>query len=449
MANKKRKKTIALWGYSRYGKALLKRIQAYWRARYCVIAVFDSSVNEGEEKLLEGGIPLMNPSKALEKYQQGAFEAIVISVVNDHQYKEIERIVQSLEIPITTLIARDELCPMESFASVSEHDLPYGFKVHEYESVNGFYVPLYSWETHLFLFDDDGHGLLDNWFTDSFWVDATAFNPAFPFDSNVAPSVDLLGEYCAVSRTWGMNYWHFTYQFLDQIALMERIGFKGTYLLPHAPFAIELLGLANIGNDRVLWLDDLDDTMLYRFEKVLVLSQENYCFEQSAPLLIDIANTIRGNAVKLSDNNTSYPSRLFVKRVSSRRLLGVEDLLDAYGFQTIVPEDLTVTKQILYFMHADIVLSPHGANSTNSLFMRPGAVLIETFGRGWVTPCCVETLYLSGVHYLPVVETPIYNGLNVSPHADYKVRRSALEMAIKSAIQLVGEEVIRDACKMP
>ena len=72
--------------------------------------------------------------------------------------------------------------------------------------------------------------------------------------------------------------------------------------------------------------------------------------------------------------------------------------------------------------------------------MHEGAVLIETFGKGWVLPVCVYTLDLCGVHYFPVVETPIVYGANRAVEDDYTVDRTILEMIIKSAIQLVGQE---------
>ena len=53
---------------------------------------------------------------------------------------------------------------------------------------------------------------------------------------------------------------------------------------------------------------------------------------------------------------------------------------------------------------------------------------------------CVYTLDLCGVHYFPVVETPIVYGANRAVEDDCTVDRTILEMIIKSAIQLVGQE---------
>ena len=70
------------------------------------------------------------------------------------------------------------------------------------------------------------------------------------------------------------------------------------------------------------------------------------------------------------------------------------------------PEELPVTEQMNDFRSADVVRCPHGAYTANSLYMRAGSPLNETFGKTWFCPCCVETAACSGVRYFPVTETP-------------------------------------------
>ena len=427
---------IALWGYGGYGKKLFRTLRKNWIKRYSVTAVFDCSVENDDEVLLEGEVPLMKTERVAGEYRAGRFEAVLISVVNDGLHAEIEESLRCLGVPSMTLITQAELLSMEAFENVSSRDLPFGFVLHEYESIYGFYVSLYSWGTHLYLFDDCGHPLADNWFLDYLNYDFGALNPAFPFDKTIAPVVHLAGDYCAISRNWGKNYWHCTYQLLDQIAVMEESGFGGMYLMPRASYTEELVALAGIDVRRIVWLDDFNPDTLYSFERVFIVAEKAYNYERSAQVLLKIAKLIKENAKQLEDRTREFPSRLFVRRILNRRLLGVDDLLDAYGFQAIVPEELTVAEQVQYFSHADIVLSPHGANSTNSLYMRPGSAFIETFGRGWAYLGCVETLRLNGVHYFPVVQTPIPGDGVGSYSSDYWVNKSILKMAIESAIQL-------------
>ena len=106
-----------------------------------------------------------------------------------------------------------------------------------------------------------------------------------------------------------------------------------------------------------------------------------------------------------------------------------------------MPEELSVTEQILYFHNADIVLSPHGANSTNSIYMRPGTVFIETFPYNFVNACCYDTTYCGGLIYLQVVEPHGEPGGSDDMYRDYTISPRLLEMAIRNAIQLTDKPV--------
>ncbi|MBQ6395085.1 MAG: glycosyltransferase family 61 protein, partial [Atopobiaceae bacterium] len=124
------------------------------------------------------------------------------------------------------------------------------------------------------------------------------------------------------------------------------------------------------------------------------------------------------------------------KRIGTRKRLGVDDVVEEFGFTTMIPEELSVVEQIRHFMCADIVLYPHGANSTNSLYMHPGSVFIEAFSKRWALPICVHTLALKDVDFFPLVETPIAKPVEPSVLADFHVDNTILRMMIRSAIKL-------------
>ena len=426
---------IALWGFGGYGKRLFDAIARHWGSRYRVTAVFDASVEEGG-RMLDGGIPLLGTDRVAEEYASGAFEALVIAVAHENVHREISLQAEKLGVPTITLISPSELQPFDALDGTSQAPLAHGFTLHEYTALYGTCSALHPWQTALFLFDERGRILADNWFLDYIPYDPCVLNGAFPPDKDCAPVEALDGDYCAVARMWSGNYGHFSYQGLDQIMLMEKVGFTGRYIVKHSSSVKQLLALFGIDESRILWLDDLDKETIYRFEKMLVVEHRAYSFRRSAPALIEAASIIGKNAAEQEDGSIGYPSRLFVKRIGVRRLEGADELLDTYGFETIVPEEHSVAEQIRYFQHADIVLSPHGANSANSLYMRPGTVLIETFGRGWVNPWAPETLSLKGVHYLPIPQTPDLGDARKAIVEDYSVDNTILEMAIRSAIAL-------------
>ena len=133
-----------------------------------------------------------------------------------------------------------------------------------------------------------------------------------------------------------------------------------------------------------------------------------------------------------------YPERLFVKRIGSRRLDISENLRARHGFEIIIHEKLSAVEQIHHFANADIVMTPHGANSTNSLYMRPGSVFIETFPNSYVNYCCHYTLNIQGVNYLPVVESFFdSSGSLTSRYRDYRIESRLIDMSIRNAEKLL------------
>ena len=431
---------IALWGYGRYGKCLFEAIRKNWSSRITIVEVFDSAIGAGEETVLEGGIPLLSPEHALEDYRAGRFEALLISISNAGIHAQAAREVKALGIPTTTLVSRDDYHPFEEFEGAVAHEYPYGYTIHEYRGLYGFYHPLSKGVTQPFLFDGDGRGVPDLWYRSFSNAEPSIWNPARPFDPHGAEITPMEGEYFLGIGLWFKNLWHFTHQTLDKIMAMERAGFEGRYLLARAGFTEPLLKLLGLDLGRVVWLDELDPDALYRFEKVFAAElPKHYESQDSVAALLDVGKIVCQN---VGDSDRVYPSRLYVKRIGTRRLVGSDEVLEHYGFTTMVPEDYTFEEQIRFFKHADIIVSPHGAALTNTLYMKPGSVLIEAFSNSWIAPVFTDVLRAKGVRYLPVVEaTDLTRAVVPENVSDFSVNNIILTMVIEAAIQLVGQEL--------
>lgn len=59
---------------------------------------------------------------------------------------------------------------------------------------------------------------------------------------------------------------------------------------------------------------------------------------------------------------------------------GLESVLDAYGFEVIHPEKLSLPDQAKIFSQAAIICGSHGAAHTNMIFAHESALIIEIFG---------------------------------------------------------------------
>lgn len=427
-------KKIALWGYGCHGKDVeaLFRAHSDWPE---ITAVFDlrfDEINRGAPKRV-----VLNPARVEEYCRQGLFDAVMITVCDQTLKDSIAALLASLNVP--TFECEEELSnrflfrPPEYFPqgrvdfSWQERD---GYGFHALRDMRMAFSRLNGFEL---LFDGDGRILSSVWKEWNFQV-LPSLKMIVPPESQ--DSVFLPGEWCFLAKPWAANYWHFVNENLDQALLLEKSGYTGRYILPKERFVEEFTALLGVAPERIVWLESFDRSAVYQFETLVCTELLNDNRQKSAPVALEMAEYFLN---RLEPCDRVFPRRIFVERIGVRKLLldeEIKTLLDRYGFETIVPENLSVADQIRYFNRADVVLSPHGANSTNSLFMRPGSVFIETFPKNYVNPCCTETLALSGVHYLPVFEPYGYEGYLPDIHRDYRVNPRFLEMALRTATAL-------------
>ena len=201
------------------------------------------------------------------------------------------------------------------------------------------------------------------------------------------------------------NYWHFTFMALDKIIEFEENGFSGKYLVFNYTYLNELLQLCQIPANKLIFVNPQE---VYRVNKLHVIDGYGKYDIQS---IIKIRNIITNKINKANLEN--YPKKLYVRRVGPyKRKVKNEDeviaLLKNYGYKMINPDDLSVEDQIKYFMAADIVITPHGANSTNALYMHEGSRFIECFGHTYIAPHMLEVIKNNKMFYQMLVEHNYY-----------------------------------------
>lgn len=84
--------------------------------------------------------------------------------------------------------------------------------------------------------------------------------------------------------------------------------------------------------------------------------------------------------------------RLYISRTNAsvRRILNEARLLpilDAFGFEVLHLETLTVAEQARTFAEAEIIVAGHGSGLSNLVFCAPGTRVIEFFSPQYVYPC--------------------------------------------------------------
>lgn len=90
-------------------------------------------------------------------------------------------------------------------------------------------------------------------------------------------------------------------------------------------------------------------------------------------------------------------------------------------------------------MNARIVLSPHGANTTNAIYMKPGSVLIESFPASLLNPACMREIIDKGVHFLPVFQYKDMLSSSTGIYDDYTVIPEMLESTM-----IIAEMLTKD-----
>lgn len=425
---------IAIWGFGKYGRRMFESLTRFSSEKYEVVRIYDKAYQQINS--IEAGISLQvhNPDNLLEDYKKGLFELVLLCIFYDSVSRKPKQFLQDNSIPELHLGCPDDIYPLCSFEQgIQPFEIDqagYAFCV-----IKNLCGAMANYESNelLYLYDNKGRVLKDHW-AHYGAVDHIAFVYDYPFDfrNNKAEKHFFKGKYCILTKKYAGNYWHFTYQCLDIVWILEKAGYQGNYIIPNQKFCSELLLLLDIAPERIISLSTFEHNKEYVFEEVFYVVNVKPFGEDlvySSPVLREMADFIK----KKLPINPSLPKKIYIKRIGKRKLLGADGLLAEYGFTTMVPEEYSVLEQMTHFYNADIIFCVHGANSTNCLYMREGTVFVEAFSSYWMNRCNLYTIASGGVHYLPVssLETVWNNpdGMN----RDFTMPEVLLRMTIQNA----------------
>ena len=102
------------------------------------------------------------------------------------------------------------------------------------------------------------------------------------------------------------------------------------------------------------------------------------------------------------------PSKIYVSRRGAkvRKIINedeVEGILVKYGFKVIKMEDYSFDEQVSLSAQADVILGPHGAGLTNSVFCKSNATLVELFAPQYIGGLFYYLSSHAGAKYLYLV----------------------------------------------
>lgn len=227
------------------------------------------------------------------------------------------------------------------------------------------------------------------------------------------PTQHIDGTVAALSTDGAELYYHWLFQLLPRIDLLERAGIDTQeidyYLVNRKTRAYELDTLARLGipAEKVLSSEDYPHLSARR----LLAPSIPLHGSQFSPGLVRFA---RQRLAGLPSHPPSGGSRrLYLTRRGAgyRHLLNEAEALavmESFGFEAIALEELCFDEQVRIMTEAEIVLGPHGGGMSNTVFCAPGTKVGEIFAESYVAPWFWFMANMTGVdyHYMIASERP-------------------------------------------
>ena len=254
-----------------------------------------------------------------------------------------------------------------------------------------------------------------------------------------APVVEI-DEAAPVFQTGSHNFWHWTMENLPKLLALEDMGYDGRYILPYGePVIARSLEMFGIAPQRLL-----PSGALYRVERLILPPRcSGFTLVENLPLVEFLRRTI------LDVTGTEQGSRrVYIRRIGDRRLANeraVLPVLEDFGFETLVPEDLEYKEQFRCMTAVDCSVMVHGANSTLALFQKPRSTWVEMFNNRYVTYSNLHTVRAMKLRYHALVEdleldtspdttTTVYDHLKAGMRADVTIDPMYLRIILENAL---------------
>jgi len=174
------------------------------------------------------------------------------------------------------------------------------------------------------------------------------------------------------------NFWHWMFEGLPRLLVLEKFGYDGIYIIAHGvPFIMDLMDLLGIDPKRLRFNDTT-----YKVRKLMLPHPWSATtMYHGNPELFSLVRSTLLDAVEPLPGR----KRCYVRRVGSkRRVINETDVLhtlEAFDFEILVPESLSARQQIQFMTNVDFSVMPHGANCTLAAFQKSGSAFVELFSH--------------------------------------------------------------------
>jgi capsular polysaccharide biosynthesis protein len=203
---------------------------------------------------------------------------------------------------------------------------------------------------------------------DTLWDDSHFERSEFNHQRRLPIPVPIRGTCASVITLWHNNYYHWLFDALPRIAILELAGLGALPLIvpEHlASYQRETLELLGYGADR-----RLPFTREHVRPDVLVWPSPASQIGFPSRFAVD---WLRRRILPTVEASARRDRRIYLSRslAPTRRIqneAAVTSVLEAHGFETVRAERLTFRQQVELFSSAEAVVAPHGAGLSNILF---------------------------------------------------------------------------------
>lgn len=225
-------------------------------------------------------------------------------------------------------------------------------------------------------------------FLNQIYVDAAAW-------FNLRPRVDdgnyefesdriipLPGRHVVIGGPVDNAYYHWLFNWCPRLLVLEKLAPEVfhdpsvKFIVDHRaaiePYRSFLLALG-IPQERIFFADDAYDYQVEEAILVSFLPQTKYYPEIVKEFAHRVVSGLSAEATPQANRRRIFISRQKFQ-TPKRRIVNIDEiepLLQTYGFEPVILEDLSVVEQIRLFAQAEAVIGVHGAGLANMIFSPP------------------------------------------------------------------------------
>lgn len=232
-----------------------------------------------------------------------------------------------------------------------------------------------------------------------------------------------------VSSLWGEGFFHWFYDALPRLYLLEQSGIEIDKYIVNTEFEFQRESLHLLGIPPEKWIS-ANPRMHIEARQLIVPSLP----APMGTLPRWSSEFLRSRIlpqVQAKERKRIYISRQKAKRRKLANPQEIEPLLQSFGFEAVFLEEMSLVEQVATFASAEAVVAPHGAGLSNLVYCSPGTPVIELFSPHYLVTCYWNLASDNDLRYGFILGEETGGSGTLSEHPDIFVNPAKLEKALQ------------------